>query len=496
MNSRVVRPLALLSIQSRECSRELLERLSGGTLFPERLIGSAIVDVVRRRGGSLAYVTAPAMVDLDAQVRYFLNLLPADTPGEVEAARGRVNVISLEDTSARWLSEKFLDTDTTDAAQAREAVRDFIVRERLRGSEVQLSYFEPSADLELVAAELAVHGDQADSAHIPLGTKAASRDLCAEVGIPVPAGTAPCYTLPELADGVANLIERGHRKVVLKLNSTEYAAGFGNALLDLRSLDHSGDRAKLRRWVLSLLPAAEPVDRKIGWSEFAVAIEHSGVIAEQLVEGNDPSSPSFQGEITEDGDVRTISTHDQVLVGPRQTYVGCAFPAAAQYRDYVVESGLRVGRALRERGVRRGDYGVDFMAVREDDGWRVLGCEINLRATGTKHGFRMATALLGVLPDGSGRLFVDGAERVYEASDSIADARYVGLRPVQLIDLVRESGIGYDHERKVGLVLHMLSAVHAHGKFGATAIGLDHAHARRMIVELQSLVDRLVDAGR
>ena len=78
----------------------------------------------------------------------------------------------------------------------------------------------------------------------------------------------------------------------------------------------------------------------------------------------------------------------------------------------IIEYGLRIGANLRSQGLDRGDYGVDFIAVRKAGTWRIFGCELDLRATAVKHGFDMVTALLGVQPDRNGELVVDRQRRV------------------------------------------------------------------------------------
>ncbi|GGS24784.1 peptide ligase PGM1-related protein [Actinokineospora fastidiosa] len=470
---------AVVSVQSRECSPALLERLSGATLFPERPVGAAIVSVVARGGGALFTVTAPGLLDADEQVDYFLRLLPDEDDGRVKPAKDRVVVGGLADRSSRWLSDKLLDEDSAEAAALRARIAEFVERERAAGARVWLSAFEPSENLEQLAARLGVDTDQAEPQFIPLGTKAEGRRLLEAAGVPVAEGTEECRTLEDLAEGVAALAERGHRDFVLKLSSTEYGAGMGNALL---RLDGPLDRAG----VLAALPTAALVDPKLTWDQFVEAIGRSGAIAEEMLADADLRSPSFQGTIVGD-EVVAVSTHDQVL-GGGQTYVGSSFPADAAYRAAVMDLGVRVGKQLVERGVRRGDYGVDFLAVPDATGWRLVGCELNLRSTGTKHGFVMATSLLDVLPDADGRLMVDGVERVYEASDGISDPRLVGLRPRQLIAALRESPLHYDHRTKTGVVLHLLSALYEYGKFGAVCIAPDRSAADRMMRELLELV--------
>ncbi|MBH1937514.1 hypothetical protein I5Q34_25135 [Streptomyces sp. AV19] len=486
---------AVVCVESRECSPELLERLTGATRFPERLAGPAIVHTVCRSGGRLLYVTAPPMVEVEEQVRYYLGLLGEEGgalglsgEGAAAARRERVRVLGLEDSSSRWLSRKVLDPGNPHAARLRAEIRDFVAAQARDGSDVRLSYFEPSAPLEEFARSLGVPGDQFPSSAIPLGTKSAGRELLAGAGIEIPAGSGLCRSTGELARAVAELARKGHRKVVIKLDSTAYGGGLGNAVLDLRDVVPADGDVSVGR-ILAELPHAELVDAKLNWREFSDMIEESGALAEEWIEDEALASPSFQGRLTASGEAEAVSTHDQVLTAGGQSYAGCTFPADAAYRATVVDHGLRVGRALLERGLRGGDYGVDFLVTGPAGGHRVLGCELNLRATGTKHAFTMVTGLLGTVPTADGRLFAaDGTERVYEASDALTDPRWAGLLPSRLIGAVTGSPLGYDAARGTGVVLHMLSALVEHGKFGAVCVGRDRGEARGMMRGLRELV--------
>ncbi|MEU6952404.1 peptide ligase PGM1-related protein [Streptomyces sp. NPDC045714] len=493
------RPVASIHIESRECDPQLLERLTGATYFPERLLGATIVNTVLRGGGHVLYVTAPLIVDADQQVDYYVSLLsggPSGTSEERRDARERVQLVSLDDVSSRWLSEKVLDPAGEQAATAREALRDFVKVHRSAGADARLSYFEPSRPLESLARELGVPGTQSSSVHIPRGSKHSSREIFAATGIPVAPGTGLCHSVAELAVGAAALVRAGHRRILLKIDSATYGGGLGNALLEVGDdvALMSGDA--LVEGVLAALPQATLVDSKISWDDFVGLLEESGVIAEAWIEGGDVSSPSFQGRLTEGGGVEAISTHDQVFGAQGQSYTGCVFPARVDYRSVLVDYGLRVGRALLELGVDSGEYGVDFLALRSEGEWRLWGCEVNLRATATKHPFTMASGLLGVAATHDGRLVVEGTEYVYQASDGIVAPHYRGLRPAQLIEAVTNSPLAYDPERGTGVVLHLMSSVLHYGKFGALCIGTDHAEAAELMRRLRELADTLASGGR
>lgn len=479
-----------ISIQSRECSTGVLERLPGSTLFPERLIGAAIVSALHRPGGSVICVTAPAMADADNQIEYFLRLGMATTrQADPCPPRRRVTMLSIEDCSSRWLSEKLLDSDHPDAVAAREHLRAAVERERSAGRDVMLTYFEPSKPLERLADWLDVLGDQAPSWAIPLGTKASGRDMFEALQIPVAAATPLVWDLKELAVALEPLVREGHRRFVLKLNSSEYGGGMGNAFLDLD--EDTASAANLPAVITARLPHAQVMDRKFGWSGFSAAVPKVGVLAEELITGEEFRSPSFQGRLTPDGP-EVVSTHEQVLAPNRQTFTGSAFPAAESYRMLITEYGQRVGRALHVKGIDRGDYGIDFIAIKNGR-WHVFACELNLRATATRHGFDMVTTLLGTTPDLDGELHIDSERRVYLASDNITSERYVGLRPGALIEAVERSSLHYDPARKQGVVLHLLSAVPTYGKFGAVCVADSAEAAERMMEDLRTLAFSLSD---
>jgi hypothetical protein len=454
---------------SRECGTGVLARLPGSTYFPERPAGAAIVSTLRRPRGRLVCVTAPPMAEADAQVEYFAGL--AGLTGA--AVNGRVSLVGVEDDSPRWLSTKLL----ADPAACRR-IGD--------AAPTTLAYFEPSANLERLARRLGVSRDQPLARFIPLGTKAAGRDLMRDAGVPLPAGTPECHDLDSLARELAVLASTGHRRFVLKLCSTEYGSGLGNARLDLPD-GPDGDPIDTIR---ALLPRSRVVDERLGWDGFVAEIGLAGVIGEEWLDGAQVRSPSFQGRIV-DGAPRAVSTHEQVLGDNRQSFAGSAFPAWDDYRAELVEHGLAVGRQLVARGVDRGDYGVDLIALRRTPGapWRLYGCELNLRATGTKHGFDMATALLGVEPDADGLLRLPGGEpRVYVSTEAVQAPPELSVR--ELVAMVTASALHFDHGRAAGVALHMLSALPTHGKFGAVAIAAGHVEAEALLTALRALVRR------
>ena len=91
-----------------------------------------------------------------------------------------------------------------------------------------------------------------------------------------------------------------------------------------------------------------------------------GGIVEERISGREFRSPSAQLRVTPLGDVEALSTHDQMLGGPSgQAYLGCRFPANAEYAPAIMREALKVGRRLMQEGVI-GRFALDFVTVRNE----------------------------------------------------------------------------------------------------------------------------------
>jgi PGM1 C-terminal domain len=479
---------AVLAIQSREPHVSIMSLYPGAEFLPERPVSAVLVRAASERGMRALCVTAPEMVDRQEQVGYFLRLGAPDS-AQLRDAEQRIRVVSVDDASARWLSTKVMD-DNEEAAELRRTLAEWVADRRARGQTPVLSAFEPSPNLEALAADLGIAIDQAPSSAIPFGSKAGSRKMFTAQGVPAARGTAEQRSADDLARAMVPLFRQGIRDFVVKLSSSLFASGLGNALLSLEPMADvtTASDDELTAVLRASLPSARVSAVLGGWDGFAAAIPQAGVVAEELLVGDELTSPSFQGCLTASGP-RVLATHEQVLAGG-QTYSGSSFPAAETYRRTVIDHGLRVGWGLHKRGLHTGNYGVDFVAVRSGTDWTLYGCEVNLRSTGVMHGFALVTTLLGVEPDENGELRVDGEPRVYLASDTLTAPGYEGLRPRDVIDTVSGSGLHYNSATRSGVVMYMLSAL-AYGKLGALAVARDLAGCDRMIQELRGVLDGL-----
>ena len=431
--------------------------------YEERFL-CLVLSLLRAPRSRVIYVTSqpihPRVVD------YYFSLVPElDTP----EARSRFEAVSLVDGRNEPLSRKLL---------ARPGALERI--KRLIGQpEVAMIIPFCMTDDEVGVAEalqLPIYG--CDPALNWLGSKTGSRKVFVEEGVQHPVGLDVRGT-DDLSDALDELRARtpAARSAVLKLDLG--VSGLGNALLDLATAARD------------LRAAIRLEDATVGIEHYLAMFEEQGGIVEELIEGEDFRSPSVQLRMSPAGQVDIMSTHDQVLGGAHgHTYFGCHFPADPGYASQIAAEALKVGRRLAREGVI-GRAAVDFAAVHRDGRWEPYALEINLRSGGTTHPLFALTSLTdGVYHPLAGEWRTRlGDIKHYAATDHLDSPAYQSLTPDDLLDVVQQRGLGWDGEREVGVVLHMVSAIAVAGRIGLTAIGDTLDEARQRYYGVKAAVD-------
>src|SRR6185295_18409375 len=198
-----------------------------------------------------------------------------------------------------------------------------------------------------------------------------------------------------------------------------------------------------------------------------------------FVPGEIKTSPSAQCLINPMGEAEVISTHDQVLGGESgQVFIGAKFPADEVYAGEIGVNGLRVANEMKKYGVL-GRFSIDFISVKEDNGWKHYAVEINLRKGGTTH----PNLLLQGLTDGKYDvekgiyLTAGGQRRYYFSSDNVKNNNYKVLTPPDLIDIAIYNRLQYDGSSQQGVMFHLIGALSEYGKLGVVCIGDSHSRA-------------------
>jgi hypothetical protein len=159
----------------------------------------------------------------------------------------------------------------------------------------------------------------------------------------------------------------------------------------------------------------------------------------------------------------------------------------------VARLGAVVARRLAAQGVI-GRLAVDFAAVRVGSRWDLYALEINLRKGGTTHPFATAALLTGGRYDHRRTTFAaaDGTAKHYVATDNLVDPAWQVLDAGAIRRAVGDAGLGFDQERRVGVVPHMMSCVSVDGRFGLTAIGDSLSEAQQLYDAVRPAVDAVV----
>jgi hypothetical protein len=209
--------------------------------------------------------------------------------------------------------------------------------------------------------------------------------------------------------------------------------------------------------------------RDMRWDRFAAKIAETGSIVEEWIAAEGLRSPSVQLRITPVGGLEIISTHDQILGGPSgQVFQACTFPADPAYAREIQLCALKVGEVLKARGVL-GRFGIDFVSVPHETGWRHYAIEINLRK--------------------------GGATRSYYATDNVVNAAYRRLTPDDLIDVTDRHDLHFDPARQCGVVFNLIGALSECGKIGVVAIDEDRERAQSLFRDTVRVLDEEAARG-
>jgi hypothetical protein len=227
--------------------------------------------------------------------------------------------------------------------------------------------------------------------------------------------------------------------------------------------------------------------------DFLEKLSEQGGIVEERIVADEILSPSVQLRVTPLGEVELLSTHDQLLGGADgQSYLGCRFPAQAEYAATISREAEKVGRRLAREGVL-GRFALDFVVARtKGAAWKPYAIEINLRKGGTTHPFLTLQFLTDGTYDAEAATFraPDGKQKFFVASDHVESEAYRNLTPEDLFEIAQMNGLHFDQTRLKGVVFHMMSALPESGRTGLTAVADSAEEADLLYRRCLEVLDR------
>jgi hypothetical protein len=448
-----------------------MAKIAGIPFYEERLL--FLLMRLRNPRARMVYVTSQPVHPM--VLEYYLQLL---TGIPASHARSRLTLLCVHDSSPQSLTKKILDRPRL-LQRIRDSIDD--------PTHAYLTVFNSTLLERTLAVRLGIPMNAADPRLKEWGSKSGSRRLFREVGVELPYGHEGLNSSDQIEFALRDI--RAHRpaarRAVLKLN--EGFSGEGNAIFQFPlEMSRTSIRAALRR-------LESPVPNQTS-EAFLEKFERDGGVVEELIEAAEVRSPSVQLRINPRREVILASTHEQILGGPaNQVFLGCLFPADDAYRVAIQELGLRIGKALAEKGVI-GRLSVDFLAWRNtaSDPWNVAAVEINLRMGGTTHPMLALRFLTGGSLDAVSGLFhgADGRPKFYRASDNVQSQAYCGLLPEDLIEIVTMHRLDFNHHTSTGVLFHMFGAVSQFGKFGMIAIANSRDAADQLFNRSLAVLDR------
>lgn len=454
-------PKTIVVIPSLTLDQQVLSGVDGAMHYEERLL--CLLMLLRMPRTHVVYVSSmpidPVIID------YYLHLLPGITGYH---ARERLTLLSCYDMSPISLTEKILQRP-----RLIERIKQGITANHV----AHIACFNTTDFERTLAVRLGIPIYGCDPSLNYWGTKSGSRKIFLDAGVHMPPGAEDLSTYEEIVHAVAALKDMYPtlKKAVIKMN--DGFSGDGNAILTYPV--HVTNK-ELFEWIHhNLHKEIMPIAKDMSTETFLKKFKLMGGIVEAFIEGEAKTSPSVQCRINPLGEVEVISTHDQMLGGDSgQIFVGAHFPCDASYRAEIGALGRRVAASLKDKGVL-GRFSIDFISVKENDGWKHYAIEINLRKGGTTHPFLMLQFVTnGHYDDASGLFETPNKQhRYYFASDNLQSETYKGLTPQDLIDIAMLHGLHFDGAAQKGVMFHMIGALSQFGKMGIVCIGSSREEA-------------------
>jgi hypothetical protein len=467
-------PRTVVIIPSLTMDEEILSKVSGINHYEERML--CLLMLLRLPRTNVIYVTSqtidPVIID------YYLHLLPGTTGYH---ALSRLTLLSCHDSSSKSLTRKILDRP-----RLMKRIHDCIPPDH----DTHMACFNVTGYERTLAVRLQIPIFGCDPDLYDLGSKSNSRKVFRECGLNVPPGFEDLVSEEDIINSLTKLKEQYPkiRKAVVKVN--DGFSGDGNAIFSYAGIENA---ANPKQWISeNIREKLKMVAEEISYDMFINKFRQMAGIVEAFVDGEIKESPSVQCRITPLGVSEVLSTHDQELGGESgQIYIGAQFPASIDYAVEIGQMGKKVSDVLLEKGVL-GRFAIDFISVKENDGWKHYPIEINLRKGGTTHPFLMLQFLTdGIYNKDDGKYYTSKGSltRYYFTSDNVKSDKYIGLTPHDLIDISMMNDLHFDGTVQEGVMFHLIGALSQYGKLGVVCVGSTPERAKEFYAKVIEVLD-------
>lgn len=465
----------VIIVPSLTLDEEMLKTIKGVAHYEERML--CMLMLLRMPKTHIIYLSS---VPIDNTIiDYYLHMLPGIT---VYHAAQRLTLLSCYDASRISLTEKIL---------ARPRLMKRILDHVKDPSMSHISCFNVTEHEKELALKLNIPVYGTDPTLSKLGSKSGARKLFKKLNIDLPYGVEDVKDECSIINALTHLKKHNPalKKAVIKMD--DGFSGEGNAVFYYG--DISADIENIEVLIANELKSnLRIVAQLASYTDYIQKFESMGGIVEEFIEGYLKESPSVQCRINPIGRIDIISTHDQLLGGDdEQVFLGAMFPANAAYSVTIAGIAKKITESLKEAGAI-GRLGIDFLSVKNADGWKHYAIEINLRKGGTTHPFLMLQFLTAGEYNWQSGVYktYDGSSRCYFATDNLYNEKYKGLTPHDLIDIAVCNNLMYHDAAQSGVMFHMIGALSQYGKLGLVCIAADIESAKALYQKTLKILDK------
>lgn len=309
--------------------------------------------------------------------------------------------------------------------------------------------------------------------------KSGNKKIFNEANIPTVDGLGDIRELKQLKMGIRHIWSRHPEleKIMLKLN--QGVSGDGNACLRLPfsfSQFLKLNPESQEQCLTKLIEEIKFCSEKMTSAKYIESLKN-GAVVEEFIAGEIKDSPSCQGMIAPNGEVKIFSTHEQILDESGQRYLGCHFPCKSSYREKIMYYTRRVGQVLAKKGVL-GFFGVDYVVSEE----KIYAIEINIRQGGTTHPFQMTSKITNshLCPETHVLRDVNQQPYCYRSFDNYTHPGLSEVTADILLTYMRAENLLFSQEKKSGVVFYLLNALDEYNKLGFVCIGHNQAEINEL----------------
>ena len=285
------------------------------------------------------------------------------------------------------------------------------------------------------------------------GTKSGFRKLCKKLKLTIPLGYENVKKIDDAIKIMINLFKEGANAVVIKLD--EGLSGAGNTKITTTFLTRKKKEQKI-----IVANALKKVPQN----------SSNGAIIEKWVD-NAIASPSIQILVTQKGEIKILSLHDQILEGEEQWYIGCIYPPKSISKETINK--IKKGALLFTNYLKNlGYFGFFGLDVVIDSNNKIWWTEANMRKPGTFYPRVIAEKLFGKLDNVN-----------YIASDFTVH-KLKGTNFITLHDVVKKYLYPMGKEKK-GLVLYNTGALVDAGRFDIIVLGKNYSEVSNLFMQIK-----------